>query len=601
MTINPGGSSKEKLSDFVSYLWEDVEGFVYIPTLDRQADQWRKNFFPWPVAKKSAVDFILESTALGKDVYISPAIYNKPSGKKEDIRGSFVLWADFDGNAPDRWPTVDQKAPSEAHTAAPVPPSLRIQSSTEDHQHVYWKLDSFCEDVTKIEDTNRAIAYTVSADPSGWDANQLLRPIETINIGKTNKQLPVAVYEETYSTYTLDNFVQFKPVKLGIVDSIDTDNLPSIEGILSGHVWDSDTRELILKTGEQVPDGMRARALVRVGYSGAELGLSDSELYSLLLFCDDKWEKYKGRSDRKARLISIVAKSKQKFPHAISTPTFAGLSEENVPTTTEFKSVYSWDELLQAEFKFDWIIEDLLPKGGLGLISADPGIGKSQLMFRLGMAAATGGQWLKWKMVRPHKVMFLSLEMGPMGVKRMQVSMNRGTTGDKLLRENFKIAPVQEIVNLEVPEAYAWLDNLIIEYEIEGLIVDSMQKSLIGDINKDEAVRSFWTKINKLRVLRGVWVFVIHHNRKASSDNKITTGLSDVYGSQFITAEPELVINIWKKQGTKAIEFRVLKNRYSEETPMFKIYRTFNLDFVIERTHSGFYLSQDGVRGIYYN
>jgi hypothetical protein len=92
-----------------------------------------------------------------------------------------VLWVDFDGNAPDSWDTLE------------IPyPSLRVQSSMPGHEHVYWKLEEFLDDIPVLEDRNRSIAYMLKADTSGWDADQILRPIHTIN---RKRDLPVVIKE----------------------------------------------------------------------------------------------------------------------------------------------------------------------------------------------------------------------------------------------------------------------------------------------------------------------------------------------------------------------------------------------------------------------
>ena len=54
-----------------------------------------------------------------------------------------------------------------------------------------------------LEDRNRAIAYVMHADTSGWDADQILRPIRTTN---HKRNMPVIIKnwdredEEDYAT-----------------------------------------------------------------------------------------------------------------------------------------------------------------------------------------------------------------------------------------------------------------------------------------------------------------------------------------------------------------------------------------------------------------
>jgi hypothetical protein len=103
------------------------------------------------------------------------------------VLGSWVLWVDFDGNAPAEW----SKEPIEGQVFVP-PPSAIIQSSIPGHEHCYWRLDEFLTNTSKLEDRNRSLAYVLKADTSGWDRDQVLRPPHTIN---RKRDKPVVIKE----------------------------------------------------------------------------------------------------------------------------------------------------------------------------------------------------------------------------------------------------------------------------------------------------------------------------------------------------------------------------------------------------------------------
>src|SRR5690606_29582506 len=117
----------------------------------------------------AVVRHILKNSALGYNVFYSPALYRATKPIKENVMGSWFLWVDFDGNAPLSWEEL------ESDISIPKP-SLIIQSSLPTHQHCYWQLDEFLTDIETLEDRNRALAYHLKADTSGWDADQILRP-----------------------------------------------------------------------------------------------------------------------------------------------------------------------------------------------------------------------------------------------------------------------------------------------------------------------------------------------------------------------------------------------------------------------------------------
>ena len=173
----------DELGEFFDYIWGDTEGFVYLPV---QPDpygptDWQGFMFQWPKQRAGVIRHVLRHAATKANVFYSPAVFKAASPKKEAVLGSWVLWVDFDGNAPDSWETLE------------IPyPSLRVQSSMPGHEHVYWKLEEFLDDIPVLEDRNRSIAYMLKADTSGWDADQILRPIHTIN---RKRDLPVVIKE----------------------------------------------------------------------------------------------------------------------------------------------------------------------------------------------------------------------------------------------------------------------------------------------------------------------------------------------------------------------------------------------------------------------
>lgn len=166
----------DELMWFFEWMWETEHGFVYLPTELNGA--WRKRMYIWPKQKRPVVRSVLESEATGANQFYSPALYRAANPTKSDVLGSHVFWVDFDGNAPE---SVSQPVPE---------PHMKVQSSLPGHEHWYWKLGEFITDVSVIDEYNRALAYQLGADTSGWDADQLLRPIHTTN---RKRNLPVVV------------------------------------------------------------------------------------------------------------------------------------------------------------------------------------------------------------------------------------------------------------------------------------------------------------------------------------------------------------------------------------------------------------------------
>jgi len=167
-----------ELGEYFDYLWHDTEAWVYVP-LKHPDGSFTKGFFKWPAQRKSVINYVLKNAASENDVYYSPALFRQTDPHKEFVLGAWVLWVDFDGNAPTEWP-VD---------IAPAP-TLIVQSSLDRNQHCYWAIDEFIDDIELLEDRNRALALALKADTSGWDADQILRPPHTVN---HKRDMPVKI------------------------------------------------------------------------------------------------------------------------------------------------------------------------------------------------------------------------------------------------------------------------------------------------------------------------------------------------------------------------------------------------------------------------
>ena len=180
----------KELKDFYNYMWGEGETgteptFVYLPV--EHEGKWTPFMFAWPRQRDGVVRHTLKWSAIKANVFFSPALFKAANPAKENVLGSYVLWVDFDGNAPEEW----AQEPEEGSIFIP-PPTLIVQSSIEGHNHCYWKLEKFIDDIEALEDRNRAIAYVMHADTSGWDADQILRPIRTTN---HKRNMPVIVKE----------------------------------------------------------------------------------------------------------------------------------------------------------------------------------------------------------------------------------------------------------------------------------------------------------------------------------------------------------------------------------------------------------------------
>lgn len=560
------------LGNFFDYVWGDTPGWVYLPVINKGTIE--QYMLEWPRQRNGVIKHVLRHNSGGADVYYSPALFDRPEPIKENVKQSSVLWADFDSTVVD-WSKV---------TDVPEP-TLGIESSP-GREHVYWKLDQPITDVALLEERNRSIAYKFKADTSGWDANQFLRPPYTTNTGhgkKGRQPNPVKIKQFRRGTnVSVDQFTALPTAKQVVEQQIDKSSIPDIQDVIVHAKWPERMWDLF--NDDHPAD--RSKALLRLGYHGAENGFTDEQIYAVLLAADDKWGKYKNRYDRERHLLDIINRARTKIGYNFDDPdSLAGLIKGLDKTEVkDAKVVWGFKEFLAADFHVDWMLENLISIGGFGVIAGPPGVGKTQFGIQMGISLALGEDFLGWKnVIGKKKVIFLSLEMpaNPLGTFLSTIGSRYDDRELMSLDQNFKIVPTGEAVYFDRPEGQAFIASLMEEYSPDVLFIDSFNKVLSGQLSEELPVRSFVESLGRFRHKHNCGIYMIHHDRKGQNGiQRPVPDLDDLYGNRFFTAEIEFGLYI-RKMLKNQLQVFTIKNRLAEERNPFDILRDKNLHFTL--------------------
>ena len=460
--MEPSEVNSTDLDNFLEFLFEGLSGYAYLAAKDPNLEPtdpgfWKQEFFPYPDESKKLKSAI-RAASQQYEIYLAPVLYSEKKCDKETFKATNVVYTEFDGNAPE-WEDVHGD------------PSLIIQSSDDSNQHCYWRLNEPITDVSVLETVNRNIQYNMQADSSAWDATQVLRPPDTYN---HKRGTPVLLKVNNSVSYDLAVFDDLTPAP----EPINTTEwkisaLPNVEDVILKHAFTPDLVRLLKKGKDDVSDGsgQRARSLVNLAYGACQMGLQDAEVFVLLLFCDNKWEKFKGRRDQHKRLAHIITVARNKYPEP--------------DTSTEYAMVWDFKSLLNSEITIDWVVENMLMEQGMMLWTGPGGVSKTTLAMRFMIALALGQDYLGYSIPEPKKIGFMSLEMGHGEVQKTVEHMAGGLSKDQieLLRENFQIIPHGEPWPLNLPEGQEQAENFVTTYGIEGLFIDSVGSALIGNIS----------------------------------------------------------------------------------------------------------------------
>jgi len=198
--------------EYVSFLWEGLQGRAVIARTDATGAPSIQRFFSWPEQKDQLLKLTGKLTA--EDVYTSPCLFKGTAGARKSLaRAIQVVHADADTfNVED----------------ALLPPS-GIAETSDGKTHIYWRITD-CHDPALIEPLAHSVSdrhdkSTTGLD-NGWAVNKLLRVPGTSN---TKYAEPFLVtFDGSGPVYTMAEFAAAYPPVAQKVDQFkEMGTLPS--------------------------------------------------------------------------------------------------------------------------------------------------------------------------------------------------------------------------------------------------------------------------------------------------------------------------------------------------------------------------------------
>lgn len=226
-------------------------------------------------------------------------------------------------------------------------------------------------------------------------------------------------------------------------------------------------------------------------------------------------------------------------------------------------------------FVFD-TTDELLPMWGDGddvlwssgeslIIAGSTGVGKSTLAQNVLLASlGIGGTEVLGQPVQQieGRALYIAADRPPQirrSLRRMVSESDRAILKEKLLIQN---GP-PDVVLSRNPDAFA---SWVIDLGVSMVVIDSLK-----DVSTDPANADTALDISRgigLILAAGIEVVFIHHQRKATSDNRKPTSLDDVFGSAFLTAKAGSVLVLWSKHGSNIVQLHHVKQPANEIGPL---------------------------------
>jgi hypothetical protein len=549
------------LDSFYDFLYGEREGFVYAATKEHRGiggPSFKQYFFNWPLQKQDLIQFTLLSRSR-LDVYVAPAMFSQQEATKEYVIGADVVWAELDDPP--------------ARTDGVPPPTCRIASGGDGHEHWYWKVDQVLSS-DELDNANRALTYHLEADMSGWDSTQVLRPPSTFN-HKRKRETSILEHSGMVLSLAMFDGVPQPPPRPTMSQPT---YMPPVHEVLAKYQF----QKTVLDLFNTATPGFQKRSdsLMALGYHCAEMGMADPEILAIVVNADDRWGKFVGREDRFQRLNELVAAARAKYPNAM--PQLNGHTE---PMLVDLRPM-GFRTLLNTEVKLEWQWEGLLQKSGYFLLTGPTGVGKTQFSLDAAGHMALGKSFLGREM-KPAKIGFFSLEMGLVDLKYFLQQMQHGFSLEEqdVLEEQLQFFPLGEPLYMTDEGVRQQLDQLVGDLKLDGVIVDSLGSATDESLS-DEMAKKFFHWNDRFRQRHDIFTWYIHHHRKANGNNRKPNDIADVFGSQYITSYATSVVCLWDGGMPNLVEYRTLKKRLAPKDAPFLISRNEHLHFQVTKAGS---------------
>lgn len=221
----------------------------------------------------------------------------------------------------------------------------------------------------------------------------------------------------------------------------------------------------------------------------------------------------------------------------------------------------SLEELYQTSYtEKKWLIEDLLPENGIGILSGHPGSSKTWLLMHMATMVASGGSVFGRFAARREKVLMVDEENRP-----------------ALLKERFRLLAAQP----ELP-IFLWVKsgfqasghsmdkllNFVYQNDIKFVTFDSLIRIHSGDENVSREVSELFRNFSGLQAI-GVTILITHHHRKDSA-TQVNRRSQSLRGSSDILAGLDTHLTVEKK-GKNQLEITQTKSRDAEEIGSFSV------------------------------
>lgn len=249
---------------------------------------------------------------------------------------------------------------------------------------------------------------------------------------------------------------------------------------------------------------------------------------------------------------------------------------ETVPI--EFLTLSDMERVEKEIGAMHWLLENVLPEGGLVYLSAPPAGAKTWVMMDLIRAFVTGSAWLEKYQVQPRNVLWIDEEMGVRKSLPRLRKLGIDTETKGLWYTN------KAGVKFDNPQHVNAIKKFVEEHEIGCICVDSLTRVHNMDEDKNSQMRYLFQQFSYFLDMN-VMMLLTHHNRKKGAESDVRheqmRGAGDIAAMADCAYSIDKVGHMFRLTTTKgrlvaeedqiSVDFMVEDNEMKTQTRLYEV------------------------------
>ncbi|QCW22063.1 RecA-like DNA recombinase [Gordonia phage Yakult] len=536
-------------------VWSSVKrGYVFLPWIPAEAarsanrrESWHEGpAFRWPDDAPAIREHLAEHA--DDDLYFAPMVFSENERRSEYAMSGNRLWADMDEANPT---LVDDT----------LKPTVAWETSPGRYAAV-WALTEVRSNTAAPGRENHRLTSFLEADPSGWDATQLLRvPLSANNKPAYPEGTRGVLLWKNGPTHDWDAFDALPEVKVAHVESNIDEQV--LEGIDRHEVWarvkrrvNRNVRQYMLMRETGGLD--RSEVAWQIERELADAGCTVGEIVAVVR--PTVWNKFSGRQDEVKRLLTEASK-------AISLRGEEGEAfepDDALERPDKLKPFWEVPDYLDVP-EPEWLVPQMIPKGGCGFIAGIPKSLKSWMALDLAISLTTGEDWLGHTPATVN-VLYIQEEDPAILVRDRHNTIASSKSPKWALSETMsEVRRYPANLYMQILEGFngtddgwqTWLSDMVREYDVSMVIFDTLATIAPGvDIDSGREVKGdLLDPLKGIARETGAAMLIVHHMTKAGSNERAGQNMA---GSGQIHAWADFglyVTNKDEKTGTVTLTF----------------------------------------------